>query len=173
VRETLAGAGTAAFVIDLAGFVATRVWRDGDANAAVLDDGVRKLAKLALDRRWKALKKRAKGVETLSLEERHEMRKAIKKLRYVAEMFETLFPKGRFRQFRAALKRLQDDFGQLNDAAMVASVLTGPDAPAAADPDAQRAAGRLIGATSAEAAHLWPRAVADWRALAGLGPFWR
>jgi triphosphatase len=173
VREALAGPETAAFVLDLAGLVATRGWRDAGADAGGLEAPVRKLAKRALGKRWKALRRRAKGVETLSLEERHAMRKAIKKLRYVGEIFEPLFPKARVGRFRAALKSLQDDFGKLNDAAMVGSLLCGRDAPGAGDPEAQRAAGRVIGATSAEAAHLWPRAVTDWRALADLGPFWR
>jgi CHAD domain-containing protein len=173
VSGALSGPETAAFILDLAGFVATRRWREDGADAAQLDFPTRKLAKKALDKRWKALKKRAKGVDTLSLEERHEMRKAIKKLRYVGEIFESLFPKARVERFRAALKSLQDDFGMLNDAAMVEAMLGGRDAPGAGDPGAQRAAGRLIGATGAEAAHLWPRAVADWRALAELGRFWR
>ena len=172
VRETLAGADTAAFVIDLAGFVATRAWREA-GNGPALDGKPRKLAKTALDSRWKALRKRAKGIKRLSLEDRHEMRKSIKKLRYVAEVFETLFPAGRVKRFRSAVKRLQDDFGKLNDAAMVEALLAGPDAPAAGDPGAQRAAGRVIGSTSAEASHLWPRAVADWRALTKFGPFWQ
>ena len=41
-----------------------------------------------------------------------------------------------------ALKELQDSFGSLNDAAMARGVLTGPEAPAPADPAAQRG-GRL------------------------------
>ena len=173
VRDTLAGADVAAFVLDLAGFVATRGWQPGEAGEAALERPVRKLAKDALDTRWKALKRRAKGIKGLSLEERHDMRKEIKKLRYVAEVVESLFPTARVERFRAALKSLQDDFGALNDAAMVEGLLGGRGAPGAGDPDAQRAAGRVIGATGAQAAQLWPRAVGDWRALAKLGPFWR
>lgn len=173
VRQTLAGPEVAAFVLDLAGFVATRGWRDGRADAAALEAGVRPLARRALDKRWKAVKKRAKHIKMLSMEERHELRKAIKKLRYVTEVFGTLFHGAKVERFRSALKSLQDDFGKLNDAAMVEAALSGPKAPCARDANAQRAAGRVIGAALAEAANLWPNAVADWRVLAALGPFWR
>ncbi len=56
---------------------------------------------------------------------------------------------------------------------MVETMLRGPKAPGAGDADAQRAAGRVIGAALAEAAQLWPRVVEDWRALDAQGPFWR
>ena len=173
VRQALAGPEVAAFVFDLAGFVATRGWRAGGADPAALEANVRELARQALDRRWKAAKKCAKGIGTLSTEQRHELRKALKKQRYVSEIFSSLFPDGRVARFRGALKCLQDDFGRLNDAAMIEATLGGQEAPGAGDPDAQRAAGRVIGAALAEAAHLLPRAVEDWRALAGYGPFWR
>ncbi len=173
VRQALSGPEVAAFVLDLAGFVATRGWQAGDADAAALEADIRTLARQALDGRWKAVRKRAKDLGALSMDERHEMRKSMKKLRYVADVFDSLFPERKVARFRAALKSLQDDFGRLNDAAMVEALLRGPKAPGARDPDAQRAAGRLIGATLAEAAHLWPRAIKDWQALAKQGPFWR
>jgi inorganic triphosphatase YgiF len=173
VRQALAGPEVAAFVLDLAGFVATRGWRAGGADPAALDAGIRGHARRALDKRWKAVKKRAQKLDELSTAERHELRKKIKKLRYVTEIFESLYPAGKPGKFRGALKRLQDDFGKLNDAKMVETALIGPRAPGAGDLDAQRASGRVIGAALAEAAHLWPRVAGDWRALAERGPFWR
>ncbi len=181
VRETLAGADVAGFVLDLAGFVATRHWRGAGADREVLDAPIRGLARAALDHRWKALKKHAKGIETLPTKARHEMRKEIKKFRYLTEIFGTLYPKKKVAAFRRALRSLQDDFGVLNDAATAEAILTGTgspsgfpgDAPAAANADAQRAAGRVIGAALAGAGHLWPRAVRDWRSLKKIGPFWR
>lgn len=173
VRAALAGAEPAGFVLDLAGFVATRRWRAAGIGPKILDKPVRKLAARALDTRWKALRKCAKGIEDHSVEARHEMRKEIKKLRYVSETFACLYPKKRAEAFAAALKDLQQDFGALNDAAMAQQRLGAADAPGAGDPDAQRAAGRLIGAALAGAGHRWPRAIDDWRALKDLGPFWR
>jgi CHAD domain-containing protein len=172
VRQTLAGPEVAAFVLDLAGFVATRGWRAGGADPAALGASVRRHARRALDKRWKAVKKRTEKLDELSMEERHELRKEIKRLRYVVEIFDSLYPAGKAKRFRAALNRLQHDFGKLNDAAMVETMLTGPRAPGAGDLDAQRASGRVIGAALAEAAHLWPRVADDWRSLAERGPFW-
>ena len=175
VRKALAGPEVTRFVFEAPGFVAGRGWLDpGDlGQTARLARPVEALARDRLDRRWKALAAYGRRIEALSIEERHEMRKEIKKLRYVAEVFRSLFDPDRFAAFRKALKSLQKDFGALNDAAMMTDYLTAPDAPAAADPAAQRAAGRLIGAAEAEAAHIWPRAVADWAALRKAGRFWR
>ncbi len=89
--------------------------------------------------------KRGRKVRELDAAGLHELRKELKKLRYTVDMLASLYPGGRTRAYLRALKELQDSFGSLNDAVMAGEALTGPDAPGAADPAAQRAVGWTLG----------------------------
>ena len=60
-------------------------------------------------------KKLAASHATLSTEERHRMRIAFKKLRYTLEFFEPLLNPKKIRPYLAALARLQDELGLIND----------------------------------------------------------
>ncbi len=175
VRAFLITPEATAFGFRTAGFLAGRGWLDpADLNqTARLARPVVKLARKALDRRWAALSSYGNRIGALSIDQRHEMRKEIKKVRYVTEIFRSLFDPEKAAAFRAALRELQDDFGALNDVAMAELLLLAPDAPGADNPAAQRAAGRLIGMAESEADRLWPQTVRDWQALAETGPFWR
>ena len=175
VCQTLCGPEVTRFVFSGPAFLASRGWLDpaDHGQTARLAQPVEKLACRMLDKRWKALDAYGRRAAKLTIEERHEMRKEIKKIRYVGEIFESLFPTRRVKAFRSALKNLQNDFGALNDVAMAEAYLTDPGAPGADDPAAQRAAGRLIGAALTEADRLWPEVIADWKALKKTGPFWR
>ena len=175
VRAVLTGRDVTSFGFRTAGFLAGRGWLDpADHGQTVrLAEPVVKLARRRLNGRWKALSAYGRRAADLSIDERHEMRKEIKKLRYVGEIFQSLFDAQKVKAFRSALRKLQDDFGALNDVAMAEAHLLAPDGPGADDISAQRAAGRLIGAAEAEAARLWPVTIVDWEALERLGPFWR
>lgn len=75
-------------------------------------------AEILTERRNKILKK-ARNLEELSPLRRHKLRIAVKKLRYGAEFFATLFPTAdrdaRRQHFAQALKGLQSALGTLND----------------------------------------------------------
>lgn len=175
VKTFLKSPDVTRFGFQTSGFLAGRGWldpRDHDQTLR-LARPVRKLARKQLDKRWNALSEYGNRIADLSIEQRHEMRKEIKKIRYVGEMFQSLFDVERVRTFRAGLRAMQDAFGALNDVAMAEVYLLSPDSPGADDPLAQRAAGRLLGAAQAESDLLWPKAISDWRALAKAGPFWR
>lgn len=175
VRAFLTGQDVTRFGFETAGFLAGRGWldpRDHDQTLR-LARPVRKLARKQLDKRWWALCAYGDRIADLTIEQRHEMRKEIKKIRYVGEVFQSLFATERVRTFRAGLRAMQDAFGALNDVAMAEAYLLAPESPGADDPLAQRAAGRLLGAAQAESDRLWPKAVSDWHALAQHGPFWR
>jgi CHAD domain-containing protein len=106
------------------------------------------LADRALNKRWKKVRKDARDLEMLNAEQRHELRKQLKKLRYAVEYFASLYPSKRVDPFLKRLKKLQAVFGDLNDAAAVKTLLaeTPGDGPAA-----QRAVGWMIGASQARA----------------------
>ena len=176
LRTTLRQARAQRLQLDLARFVEARGWlapQDYDQTAR-LAQPVADLAVRALDARWKAVTKRARGIADLPVPARHELRKRLKKLRYATEFLSDLYPQKRVRPFVKQLRALQQVFGDLNDAAMAeAQLAAGPARPAAADPDAQRAVGLLIGTRRARADDTWPGAQALWHDLKKTGPFWR
>ena len=175
LRKLLPEARVQAFLIDLARFVETRGW------LVALDHGqterlaasVVELAGKALNKRSKKVSKCARGLEALTIEQRHELRKELKTLRYAAEFFSPLYPVKRVQPFLKHLKKLQAVFGDLNDAATVRSMLTGAEAPGAGDPTAQRAIGWVIGASQARAEFGWTGAKALWGDLDETRPFWK
>jgi inorganic triphosphatase YgiF len=77
----------------------------------------RPLAKDTLQARARRLNKRGKHLPHASPAERHQVRIAAKKLRYVAEVFAPLFAGSRTKDYLSALSGLQDALGHLNDLA--------------------------------------------------------
>jgi len=77
----------------------------------------RSLGKDTLEARARRLNKRGKHLPRASPTERHEVRIAAKKLRYVAELFAPLFPGSRTKDYLSALSGLQEVLGHLNDLA--------------------------------------------------------
>ena len=112
-------------------------------------------------------------METLDAEHRHELRKELKKLRYAVEFLAPLYPDKRIEPFLKRLKKLQDVFGELNDAATrQGDVCRRRRAAGGAMLTAQRAIGWLIGASQARAEHGWAGAKALWKDLEETKPFW-
>jgi CHAD domain-containing protein len=84
--------------------------------------GVRPVEQFAADilaRRTKTAMKKAKGLRELGARQRHQLRIAVKKLRYAIEFLGHLFTghkaKTRLSDFKACLEDLQDRLGALND----------------------------------------------------------
>jgi inorganic triphosphatase YgiF len=175
LRARLAAPETPAFLFDLGAFVEGRGWlRPADfGQTAALAAPVAEAAVAALEKRWKKAKKLGDRVETLDEEARHDLRKRLKKLRYAVEFFASLYSAKRLKPFLKRLKALQDDFGALQDVATARAILLAEDAPAAADPVAQRAAGYALGRWEAAADAAFASARGHWAALEKEGPFWR
>ena len=171
----LAQARVQAFLIGLARFVETRGWLvpQDFGQTERLAAPVTELARKALGKRWKKVGKRARGLRSLTVEQRHELRKELKKLRYAVEFFGPLYAAKLADPFLKRLKKLQTVFGDLNDAATVRAMLSGADAPGADDPGMQRAIGWVIGASQARADIGWIGAKALWRTLEKTRPFWK
>jgi CHAD domain-containing protein len=103
-------------------WLASQAWA-GVAAPEVLAQSVAAFAEAALSERHKRVRKRGKHLIRLSPEERHAVRIAAKKLRYAAEFFASLFGRREAQPYLAALSKLQDLLGQLNDAATTAALL--------------------------------------------------
>jgi triphosphatase len=133
---------------------------------AQLSQSARKFARPLLERRHRKLLRRGDGLAHASPDARHAVRIAAKKLRYATEFFAALFPRKRARAYRAALMKLQEVLGTLNDAA-VASVhaarIAGADSVAAAT---------FQGSAAAQFTQHAPELDAAWRRFTRCPPFW-
>lgn len=174
LRSTLAGPRATAFQWDLAAYVALWGWLDpaDRGQTARLARPFRALAAQAARAAERRAAKRAKRIATLQHEARHELRKALKMLRYIVEFAAPAWPAKRVDAVLSPLKALQDLFGELNDAATAEALFLAPDGPGAGSIDAARAAGRLIGQRTAAADHAWRRARARWAAFTAVKHPW-
>jgi CHAD domain-containing protein len=133
---------------------------------------VRFFADEALGRSWKRIAKRGARLDALSLEQRHEMRKALKGFRYTVEFFGSLYDSRAVGRFVKDLKKLQDVFGYVNDVATAQALNVIAEERCPADPAAQRAAGYALGWHQVRSEHAWAGVADVWGRLAKRSRFW-
>jgi inorganic triphosphatase YgiF len=92
-----------------------RWFDDGSGPGEDLERSIGKVAPAMLERRRRSVERRSRGFADQSPSERHELRIALKKMRYTAELLASLYPAGPVAAFTQRLKRLQDDLGSAND----------------------------------------------------------
>ncbi|MDW6026380.1 CHAD domain-containing protein [Mesorhizobium sp. BAC0120] len=175
LRALLAAARAQAFIIDLARFTEARGWLSPNdfEQTGRLAQPVAALAEKALGKRWKKARKLAADLETLDPQQRHELRKELKKLRYAVEFFGPLYPEKRIQPFLKRLKKLQTAFGDLNDATLVKTMFARDAASRLHEAGAERAVGWVVGASQARAEHSWTGAKSLWKDLEETKVFWR
>lgn len=149
-----------------------------NGGSAAAPDGTKKdppLAQFAvsrLDRRYRQVQRQARHLESMDDEARHDLRKRLKTLRYEAAFFAPLWPRDQVKAFVKPLKRLQDAFGAINDAATAASV-----ARLAADQiggdRAHEAAGFVGGWYAARADLAFRQVIEIWPFFEELPRFWQ
>ncbi len=163
------------FQIDLARFIETRRWLAPEdfEQTARLAQPIRELSGKALGKRWKSCVKHAHGIDHLTIEERHELRKELKKLRYTIEFLGPLYSQKKVATFVKKMKRMQNIFGDLNDLAMAEELLCKPDSPGARNANAQRSVGWVLGARTVKAEAAWAHARELWHGVVETGPFWK
>ncbi|WP_420413139.1 CHAD domain-containing protein [Roseibium sp.] len=162
------------FLLDLAAYTEGRGWLDPENfdQTALLAQPIETFAAKALAKQWNKVNRPGKRIDELSIPERHDMRKAMKKMRYGIEFFECLYPKTSVKPLLKRMKRLQDIFGYLNDVAMAErlpeiSKVTGKEALAAA-----QAIGFAIGWHEAQSQSMWQHAKGYWEATKEVPKFW-
>lgn len=92
-------------------------WLDGRgwyADGAEIPD-IGAFAREALNKRVKKIQSVAARADKLTVPERHELRIAVKKLRYSLEFLAPVLPEKRTQRANVLLKRVQDSLGHLND----------------------------------------------------------
>jgi CHAD domain-containing protein len=103
-------------------------WREG-GDIEELQRPIGELAPILLERCRHRARKLSKHFARQSVEERHRLRIALKKLRYAAELLGSLYDPAATKQFVQRLKRLQDDLGNINDVRVggdIVASLAGP-----------------------------------------------
>ena len=93
------------------------------ALSDTLPSPLRQFADKRLAQHARRARKLAEKHAALNAADRHRMRIAFKKLRYAAEFFAPLLPAKRLAPTLAALARLQDELGQINDHVTAESLL--------------------------------------------------
>ena len=99
-------------------------WQGRD-GAAALQQPIGEAAPAMLDRRLRAVAKAAEDFDTQSPAERHQLRIAVKKLRYTAELLGGIYDAAVVRHFTEPLRRLQDDLGHANDLDVAQQIVAG------------------------------------------------
>ncbi len=178
-----------------AAWIETGEWLRSDHPDARLarEEPIEARARHELARRWKRVLKRGRRLAELEAEPRHSLRIEIKKLRYGAEFFASLYGGRRAKDRRHAalegLSALQELLGELNDIAVQAHLVAGETETApgarpddgsvpgseAARPEPDDGPGSGSGAArpgTAREADLIERAEAEVRRLREVKPFW-
>jgi len=99
------------FMARLDAWVDGRGWYADDAEMPQ----VGAFAREALNKRFRKIREVAARADELTVEERHELRIAVKKLRYSLEFLSAVLPARKVERTGVVLKRLQDSLGHLND----------------------------------------------------------
>lgn len=151
-------------------------WRKaGHGSQKGLDESAEKLAGRLLTKRHEAVLKLGRDFNKSSPEERHQLRIALKKLRYTAEFFRSLYRKKREKNYFHALAQLQDSLGRMNDIAVADHLLerlSSVSKDRRVSDHLQTAIGIVSGWHAHSAITSEKRAEADWRAFCGCDAFW-
>lgn len=122
---------------------------------------------------WNEVVAKSKHLRTLGVEERHEVRKALRNLRYVTHFHAPVFPAKPLDRFIVRLKALQNVFGYLNDVALAEKLPEIRAGDTGGNAAVQGAVRCTIQWHEAQAEQAWLDAKSRLRALKRGRPFWR
>jgi inorganic triphosphatase YgiF len=182
VSQALAAPDYRRFLIDLCALAHADDLGKVRPDAPGLDQPVTELASSALSKAHDTLLERGHGFETLSTSARHDVRIALKRLRYALDFFGNVFDGAPKKKFVKRLARLQEDLGRMNDVAIAERMLTqlvgiagsgsSSPAPAASHGHLSFAAGGILGWHRRRAAEIDVQLVEDWNDFVRCKPFW-
>jgi triphosphatase len=137
-----------------------------EADAADAASTIEQHARQDLQKRWNKIERRAKNLDGLSTTELHELRKALKNMRYAFAHFAPFWDRKAATAFEAQLRRLQSMFGYLNDVAGAQSLMLHTGTPPA-DLDLHCAIGFILGVHTERARDARSKITHEWQTLAG------
>lgn len=167
--RSVGGARFAMFILDVLEAAHLQRWRKKAGPAT--EEPVAVFAARALDRLLENAKAVAAETDPSIPAARHPLRIALKKLRYAAQAFRSLYPRDARKAYMSVLSRLQDGFGALNDA-VVAEALAS-EAALGQGGACHRASGFVIGYCAARAAAAAEKNNEAFAEFDEMAPFWR
>lgn len=164
---------TTALIASIRAALEDHCWRGADCGASpAYAQGAKSFARKVLGHRLKKAAKLARHMEGMSVADRHRLRLRLKKLRYGAEFFESLYPAKRAKPYIKALGRLQDVFGFLNDVATAERLLGEVTGQGFQPKPLLLAEGLVLGWHGHAAEAAWPQAQKRWAKFVHSDPFW-
>lgn len=124
-KDTILAPETSSFVLELQAFVSARGWRNKLTSERLpqLVSPAKDFAGETLARLYHRSRKLGKCIKAGAPEERHELRIALKNLRYSAEFFTSVYDENKVVKFTKATGALQDALGEHNDAASAMNLI--------------------------------------------------
>lgn len=165
------------FLLRLSAWLSNQAWREQpvtERTTRLLDPIGDHCVKL-LQKRDRNVRKRGRDIENMSDDALHELRLAVKKLRYAVDFFESLYKKKQVKAYRKHLAGLQNGLGYLNDVA-AADTLVRELAGAGENQTSQTsvyAGGLIVGWHRHAAIAARQSLVKDMAAFLRTEPFWR
>ncbi len=113
------------FLLHLSAWLSGQAWRDQPVTERTtrLLDPIGAHCVQLLQKRDRSVRRRGRDIANLSGAALHELRLAVKKLRYAVDFFEGLYSKKQVKAYRKHLAGLQDGLGYLNDVAAADTLL--------------------------------------------------
>ena len=173
VRHVLTDRRASSFLILLGGWIEARGWSSdlGPQGLSQLTEPAVNFARRMLSEQYAKVLKRGRHLKSLDAEERHRLRLAVKKLRYVGEFLLPLYGQRKStRRFSHRLAELQEELGCYNDMAVTASLLSGLGAPSASH---GAAAAAIAGWQAHAMVGVEPRLRDTWSEFAKIKVPWR
>lgn len=134
-----------------------------EAHPGRIPKRIEGLAKRTIRKLARRVKQRGRDLAKLSVDERHELRKAIKPLRYAIEFFASLYPKAEIARLLGATIEMQEALGYLNDVALAETLPEIVSSDVHQDASLQRAVGAVVGWHAARAGLAWGDFPRVWR----------
>ncbi len=165
VRKLLADRRFNGFLLDL-----LTVAEGGGLVVEGADQSLIPTARRTLAKQHKRVMKAGETFDLLTEAQRHEVRIALKKLRYACDYFQIVFPRQLTRPYLKRLVALQDYLGRLNDMTVAGQITR---ELAAGDANAALGAALVKGWYNHHLLTAEPHMRRAWRKFAGAEPFWR
>lgn len=164
VRRLLADQHFSRFILDL-----LLIAEGGGSPAGSAGGSLVGKARRLLSRRHRKVVKAGQGFARLTQLQRHDLRLALKELRYACDYFQILFPGKAKRPYVKRLAGLQDDLGTSNDATVASRVAR---KLAAGDRDGETGVALVTGWSRHRLRAVEPHLRRAWRQFAEAKPFW-
>jgi triphosphatase len=164
------------FLAQMRDWLSTRRWcQSRQKDRGSLDEPIQKLALRVLRKRHAAALKLGRDFSKLSAKQRHQLRIALKKLRYTADFFRSLYPKKHAKPYFHALAQMQNCLGHMNDVVVAKHLLermTSVHQRQRVFAHLLTATGTVIGWHARGASAAAQEAQENWRTVREVGCFW-